>query len=247
MNPLLGSLSDYAAHLCQFIALARGSAINAELLTTLMAHGLPIITLVMFASATGVPTGVPVKLIMIFTGAYLIGSWQMLLPVIIVMAAAELAGTMLLYGIARTGGVKVLAKIASERQARVEASLDQWRARLGGRDVAAIAVLRLIPFVRMGTTVGAGLVGFKVRDFVMGSVIAAVIWVGAPLTLGYIFRANLADVENAYHAAMSALPLTIGVLLVALAAFLLLRTPALRVRMRTAFRPAPAVCETCLP
>ncbi|MCA9879625.1 MAG: VTT domain-containing protein [Thermomicrobiales bacterium] len=201
-----------------------------------MGYGLPIVTLVMFASATGVPTGVPVKLIMLFTGAYLVGSWQMLLPVILVMALAELGGTLVLYGVARTGGVKLLERVASERQARVQASFEQWRGRLGGRDVAAIAVLRLIPFVRMGTTLGAGLVGLKLRDFVLGSAIAAFIWAGAPLLLGYTFRANLADVEAAYHAALAALPMTLGFAGLAVTAFFLFRSPATRLKLRAAMR-----------
>lgn len=201
-----------------------------------MGYGLPIVTLVMFASATGVPTGVPMKLIMLFTGAYLVGSWQMLLPVILVMALAELGGTMVLHGIARTGGVKLLERIASDRQARVQASFEQWQRRLGGRDVAAIAVLRLIPFVRMGTTVGAALVGLKLRDFVMGSAIAALIWAGVPLMLGYVFRANLSDFEAAYHSAMAALPMTLGFLALAICAFVLFRSPANRIKMRTALR-----------
>jgi len=201
-----------------------------------MGYGLPIVTLVMFASATGVPTGVPVKLIMLFTGAYLVSSWQMLAPVILVMAVAELGGTLVLYTVARTGGVKVLARIASDRQARVQASFAQWQRRLGGRDVAANAVLRLIPFVRMGTTVGAGLVGLKLRDFVFGSAIAALIWAGVPLLLGYVFRANLSDVEAAYHAAMAALPMTLAFLGLAICALVLFRSPATRLRMRTALR-----------
>jgi membrane protein DedA with SNARE-associated domain len=201
-----------------------------------MGYGLPIVTLVMFASAIGVPTGVPMKLIMLFTGAYLVSSWQMLIPVILVMALAELGGTLVLYGVARTGGVKLLARIASDRQARVQVSFEQWCRRLGGRDIAAIAVLRLIPFVRMGTTVGAGLVGLKLRDFVFGSAIAALIWAGVPLLLGYTFRANLGDFESVYHAAMSALPMTLGLLGLAICAFVLFRSPANRLRMRTALR-----------
>jgi membrane protein DedA with SNARE-associated domain len=143
---------------------------------------------------------------------------------------------MVLHGIARTGGVKLLERIASDRQARVQASFEQWRRRLGGRDVAAIAVLRLIPFVRMGTTVGAGLVGLKLRDFVFGSAIAALIWAGLPLLLGYTFRANLSDFEAVYHSAMSALPMTLGLLGLVICAFVLFRSPANRLRMRTALR-----------
>ena len=201
-----------------------------------MGYGLPLVTLVMFASATGIPTGVPIKLIMLFTGAYLVNSWQMLLPVILVMALAELGGTLVLHGVARTGGVKVLERIASDRQARVQASFEQWQRRLGGRDVAAITVLRLIPFVRMGTTVGAGLVGLKLRDFILGSAIAALIWAGIPLMLGYVFRANLSDLEAAYHAALAALPMTLGFLGLVICAFVLFRSPATRLRMRTALR-----------
>ena len=88
----------------------------------------------------------------------------------------------------------------------------------------------------LGTTVGAGLVGLKLRDFVTGSAIAALIWAGVPLLLGYVFRANLSDFEAIYHAAMSALPMTLGLLGLAICAYLLFRRPATRIRMRTALR-----------
>ncbi|MCC2629497.1 MAG: hypothetical protein K0S14_3147, partial [Thermomicrobiales bacterium] len=57
---------------------------------------------------------------------------------IVALAAAELAGTLVLHIISRTGGVRLLERMASDRQERVQATFDRWRGRLGGRDVAVI-------------------------------------------------------------------------------------------------------------
>ena len=72
--------------------------------------------------------------------------------------------------------------------------------------------------------------------FLASALIAALIWAGVPLLLGYIFRANLADIEAAYHTAMGALPMTLGFLGLGICAFVLFRSPATRIKMRTALR-----------
>ena len=206
----------------------RRSAIDAAFVETLLSYGLPIVTLVMFASAAGIPTGVPIKVVLLLAGAYLISSLPVLLLAILVLAAAELGGTMLLHGIARTGGVRLLDRIASDRRERVQATLNRWRVRLGGREVAAIAVLRLIPFVRMGTTVGTGLIGIRLRDFVLGSTVAALIWVSVPLSIGYAFRSNLETLEAYYATAVSALPVLLGISSLTLVAGVLFKSTATR-------------------
>lgn len=204
-----------------------------------MSYGLPLVVVVMFASAAGVPTGVPIKVVLLLAGASLVDSWQLLLLAIIAMAIAELAGTMVLHLIARTGGVKLLEKIAAERQERVAASFEQWRLRLGGHDVAAIAVLRLIPFVRMGTTVGTGLLGINLRTFLYGSAIAAVIWTSVPLSLGYTFRSSIESLEEHYASVMAALPATLGIVVLLAVVGVLVKSAAARERLRRVVSRAP--------
>lgn len=204
-----------------------------------MSYGLPLVTLVMFASAAGVPTGVPIKVVLLLAGASLIDSWQILLLAIVAIAIAELAGTMVLHLIARTGGVKLLERVAAERQERVAASFGQWRLRLGGHDVAAIAVLRLIPFVRMGATVGTGLLGINLRTFLYGSAIAALIWTSIPLSLGYTFRSSIETLEEHYASVMAALPLTLGIVALLSATGVLLKSATARDRLRRIVSRAP--------
>ena len=180
-------------------------------------------------------------------GAYLVGSLPGLAVAILAMAAAELAGTLLLHVIARTGGVKLLKRMASDRQIRVQATFDRWRGRLGGRDIAAIAVLRLIPFVRMGTTVGTGLLGIRLRDFTIGAGISAVIWTALPLSLGYAFRSNVTTVEGYYQSIVAALPMALGTASLIVIVSVLGKSAATRARLRemvdaiwTRLHPQPA-------
>lgn len=191
----------------------------------------------MFVSAAGIPTGVPIMVVLLMAGAYLIGSLPWLAVAIVAVAAAELAGTVTLHLIARTGGVRLLERLPRERQERVNVAFDRWRGRLGGRDVAAIAVLRLIPFVRMGTTVGSGLLGTRLRDFVLGSAVAAVIWTGVPLSLGFAFRGQLETVEGYYAQTVATLPLLLGALSLVLVIGVLARSAATRARLCEALAP----------
>lgn len=215
----------------------RGSAIDAAVVQTLLGYGLPLVILVMFASAAGVPTGVPIVVVLLMAGAYLVGSLLWLALAILLVALAELAGTVMLHLIAKNGGGRLLERLSHDRQERVHATFDRWRGRLGGRDVAAIAVLRLIPVVRMGTTIGTGLIGIRLRDFVLGSAVAALVWTGLPLILGYTFRAQLETIEGYYAHTVSALPLLLGITSLVLIMAVLVKSPATRVRLRAALAP----------
>lgn len=219
------------------MSLLRGLAIDAAVVQTLLGYGLPLVVLVTFASAAGVPTGVPIMVVLLMAGAYLLGSLPWLLLAILLLALAELAGTVTLHLIARNSGGRLLERLSPERQERAQATIDRWRGRLGGRDVAAIAVLRLIPVVRMGTTIGTGVIGIRLRDFVLGSAVAALIWTGLPLILGYTFRSRLETLEAYYAHTVSALPVLLGVTCLVLVASVVIKSPATRGRLRAALAP----------
>lgn len=174
---------------------------------------------------------------MLLAGAYLVGSLPGLAVAIAALAIAELAGALVLHLVARTGGVRLLDRLASARQDQVHAAFHRWRGRLGGHDVAAIAVLRLIPFVRLGVTVAAGLIGIRLRDFAIGAAIASLIWTALPLTLGYVFRSSLESVEGYYGSAVDALPVILGVATLVAVLGLLATSAATRAQIRP--RAAP--------
>ena len=211
---------------------ARSAAIDPVIAEKLLAYGLPILVAFVFISATGIPTGVPIKLVLLAAGASLVGSLPGLAIAIATAAAAELAGTLALHGVARTGGVRLLDRVAAERQERALASFRRWRGRLGGHDAAAIAVLRLIPIVRYGVAIGAGLLGVRWRDFALGAAIAAVIWTSIPLSLGYAFRDRLEVIAGSYGSLLEALPLILGIVTLIVVCGALLKTPATRAWLR---------------
>lgn len=215
----------------------RSPTINPALVDTMTTHGLPIVALIVFASAAGIPTGVPLKIVLLLAGAYLVGSLPGLAVAIAATAIAEWAGTLVLHGISRTGGVRLLNRVAANRQVAVQASFDRWRGRLGGHDVAAIAVLRLIPFVRMGTTIGTGLLGIRLRDFVIGAAVSAVVWTALPLSLGYAFRSSLEEIERYYGSALDALPALLGFSILIAVFIVLLTSAGTRARLRATFAP----------
>jgi membrane protein DedA with SNARE-associated domain len=202
-----------------------------------LSYGLPIVALTLLFSAVGIPTGVPIYVVLLLAGAYLIGSLPGLAVAILVMAAAEMAGTLVLHVIARTGGVRLLERMASDHQERAQATFDRWRGRLGGRDVAVITVLRLIPIVRMGTTVGTGLLGIRLRDFVIGAGVSAVIWTALPLSIGYAFRSNVTTIEGYYQSILDALPMTLGIAILIVVISVLGRSAATRARLRETVTP----------
>jgi membrane protein DedA with SNARE-associated domain len=202
-----------------------------------LSYGLPIVALTLLFSAAGIPTGVPIHVVLLLAGAYLIGSLPGLAVAILAMAAAELAGTLLLHLIARTGGVRLLERMASDRQDRVQATFDRWRGRLGGRDVAVITMLRLIPFVRMGTTVGTGLLGIRLRDFVIGAGLSAVIWTALPLSIGYAFRSHVTTIEGYYHSILNALPMALGIASLIVVVSVLGKSAATQAQLRELVAP----------
>ncbi len=64
-----------------------------------------------------------------------------------------------------------------------------------------VFVLRLVPEVRVGVTVGPGLLRICPRDCSLRAVASVVVWAGAPLALGYLVLDDVAVVEARLAAA----------------------------------------------
>jgi membrane protein DedA with SNARE-associated domain len=191
------------------------------------------VALVVFVSAVGIPTGVPVYVVLVLAGAYLVGSWPVLLIAILAMGLAELAGTLVVHLVARTGGVQLLDRLADKHQAQVHETFGRWKRRMGDRDIPAIAVLRLVPFVRMGVTIATGLMEIPVRDFAIGAGIAAVIWATVPLTLGYVFRGQLDSVVAGYDQVAGAVPVIVAVAVLIILTLVLAKSAGARAKARS--------------
>jgi membrane protein DedA with SNARE-associated domain len=119
---------------------------------------------------------------------------------LILIAIADLCGTMTLFMAIRTGGVRLLAII--RRRAGADPGSDdvfmRLRRRLHGRDSLAVFVGRLLPLVRMPVTICAGLARMPPRAFVAGAAPAGAIWAGLPVALGYAFRDHVHGIAERY-------------------------------------------------
>ncbi|MGI9254702.1 MAG: DedA family protein [Thermomicrobiales bacterium] len=157
-------------------------------------HGLPLAALLVFASSMGIPTGIPIKVVLLGVSSLVLTDAKQLLPAYILLVLAEMAGTMTLHTAAGFLGSRLPDKLEAT-QIKAQSALDTWRVKLGGRDVLAIFILRLVPIVRIGLTVGASTLGIRTRDFVLGALPAAMIWIGLPLGLGWAFRDDIQQLE----------------------------------------------------
>ena len=179
----------------------------------LVEHGVPLAALLVFISSMGIPTGIPVKVILLAVGSLVVTDPRHLAVAFVLLVLAEMAGTMSLHTAAGFLGSRLPDRLEAT-QLQAQNALDRWRQKLGGRDVLAIFVLRLVPVVRIGLTVGAGALGVRTRDFVLGAVPAAMIWIGLPLSLGWFFRDDIQALNSAIDQTLGPVVGGIAVILV---------------------------------
>src|SRR5690606_25978829 len=109
------------------------------------------------------------ELALLIAGSYGVHSFSELVFAVTLIVVADMAGTTTLHLVARTGGSHLLNRILLKFGKRSEETIARWRARLGGRDIIAVAVGRMLPLVRMYISIGAGLLQIRLRDFLAGS------------------------------------------------------------------------------
>jgi membrane protein DedA with SNARE-associated domain len=165
-------------------------------------YGLPLAAIMLFAAGLGLPTGVPVKLVVLLAGALCIGSAAILLAAIAGLTLAEVAGATVLIVAVQGGALRLLARVGGDAAVGVGERLQRLRDRLGGHDAAAICLLRLIPGVRYYVPIGAGVIGIPTRVFVLGAWPASLFWVALLLSVGYVFSDDVAALTKRYDAAI---------------------------------------------
>ncbi|CAA9565046.1 MAG: hypothetical protein AVDCRST_MAG59-2946, partial [uncultured Thermomicrobiales bacterium] len=100
---------------------------------TLLRHGLPLAALFVFASSAGIPTGVPVKAVLLTAGALLVASPADLPAAFGLLLLAEVAGTLAIHLVGGAVGPRVVRRLPGG-EARLAGALERRRGRLGGRD-----------------------------------------------------------------------------------------------------------------
>lgn len=147
------------------------------------AAGLTLLCLLLFLEEAGIPIPVaPGDGILIVAGV-LIGNDAFPLPVFLLLAwVSVLAGALTGYFWTRRIGADGLAAVAT--RLRATQALERVSRRLRGTGSGGIALCRLIPGMRINTTLVAGAVGVDLRTFLVGVVPVSAAWVLGLTLLG---------------------------------------------------------------
>ena len=176
--------------------------------------------LVILVEEAGVPLPVPDDALVAFAGAR---AHRTLPEAVAVVATASLAvfcGSSLLYLLVQRGGRPLLERYG--KYIRLDASrlarLDRW---MQGRGLLAFVLGRLIPGLRVPTTVLAGVANVPYRVFAPATAISAVIWSAFYFWLGALasrpaarfaaFAAGTLDEASDWAILGSAVALLLGV------------------------------------
>lgn len=185
-------------------------------------YGLPLMAGLILIGELGIPTGVPMELAILITGALAVHSPQQLVFGIILLTIGDVIGTTILHMIARHGSGGVLKRLA-QPDGKAQRMLVRVQATVGGQDVALVGVGRMLPYARMWVTIATGFARIPIRRFLVGATPAAMIWVGVPLTAGYVFRTSIQQLEVRYSAAMGWLVYLVPIILLTALALLWVR------------------------
>jgi membrane-associated protein len=151
-------------------------------------HGVVAIVLLcslLFAEEAGIPLPFAPGEVVLMAGGLLIAAGGLDPLVFVPLAiAASLAGSMVGYSWARLVGELGLATLA--RRLRQAENLARVSGRIRSAGPRAIAVSRLIPGLRIYTTLVAGAAGVERRTFLLGVVPTTAAWVVAFVVLGAV-------------------------------------------------------------
>lgn len=166
--------------------------------TEILRYGVPLVAGLILVNEMGLPTGVPLELVVLLCGALAVHTLVGLLAALGALVAGDVLGTTAIYLLARLGGGRLLGHGLRRFTRHGEATLVRWRARLGGHDRQVVFAGRCLPLVRMYVSIGAGLLGVAPGDFLAGAAPGAVVWAGTPLALGFLFRTGVDRVVDDY-------------------------------------------------
>jgi membrane protein DedA with SNARE-associated domain len=155
-------------------------------------HGLLTVAGIVFLKSAGIPLPVPGDLLVVSVGAQARTGDPALGQALVVLSVAVVLGASLLYSFARWLGpedVVHYGHYVGLGPQRVQAA----EARLHARGERAILAARLLPGLRLAIVVVCGTLGVPPRVFVAPVCVAAVVYTGVCLALGYVVGPQLVD------------------------------------------------------
>ena len=149
-------------------------------MNSLQGHSGPVATVIasvlLFLEEAGVPLPIAPGEAVLIAAGLIIASGRMSLAIFLPVAcAAVLLGALAGYGWAHHVGMPVLRRLA--RRLRMTGPFERASLRLRGAGPVQITVSRLVPGLRIYTSLLAGAVGVDVRSFLVGATLAVVPWV----------------------------------------------------------------------
>ena len=149
--------------------------IKNAILTFLDQYELPTLLVLIFIEELGLPLPLPSDVLIAYAGARHGRDPVNALLVIATVSLAVALGSSVLYEVSKRGGprvVRLMSKVLHLKPERVE-KLQGW---FHKRGAWGIVLGRLIPGLRIPTTVMAGLAGVPYRVFIPSTCFAAVLW-----------------------------------------------------------------------
>lgn len=138
-------------------------------------YELPTLFFAILIEEAGIPIPIPGDALVMLSGAEPHTGLRHAIAAISVSSLAVFLGSSLLYAVMRRGGNPLLVKYGKYVHLN-EHRLSRMKAWLEHRGRLAIIVGRLIPGLRIPTTVLAGTSGVAYRDYALTAAIAAVVW-----------------------------------------------------------------------
>ena len=181
-------------------------------LVLLTTYGYLVLFIIVLLEEAGVPLPLPSDLLLLYVGT-LVGSGALNVGLAVAaVALATLIGTMILYSLARYGGRPLLRRygrwirINEGRLTRAE----QW---LGRRVLIRLIGLRLVPGLRIYSTIAAGALALPRGRAAIAFGVSGVIWAAAWIGLGVVLGPRVATAA----AFLQSMNRTIGVALAGVA------------------------------
>jgi membrane protein DedA with SNARE-associated domain len=138
-------------------------------------YELPTLFFAILIEEAGIPIPIPGDALVMLAGAEPHTGLQHAIAAISVSSLAVFLGSSVLYAVMRRGGNPLLIKYGKHVHLH-EHRLNRLKSWLENRGRVAIIVGRLIPGLRIPTTVLAGTSGVAYREYALTAAIAAVVW-----------------------------------------------------------------------
>ncbi len=181
------------------------------LIAYILAHGYPVIFLLVFLQEIGIPNPVPNEIILLFAGYLASVGHFSAIKVIALVILADFIGTSVLYGIFYIFG----HLIATKRPKWLPVDrIESWQRKISERGKMGIFLGRMIPYVRGYTSAAAGLLKIPPRVFMPIVLGSAIIWSGGLVFAGKLLGKHVEDLVDEFGGKIMLTGAVLGLLVV---------------------------------